>query len=440
MYERITFCVGEKKIEVENRVFDLGELTTECLNLPKDKYRSMRHLWEMAEKHIAAYERDRDLSEWHTLNALIKELDHLMGQHRLFRVLRKSGDTLSETERFLKAPDAESCTMTQKDHEIIQQILEYEDYLANPDDFGGSYEAVLRNVDTGEALPVSAPQRPIPPKPPEKTTALLILPGSIDAKWEYYVSFIRGHYAALLDVESFNNTMFRFIGQYISRLKKLDSENYAAALADFLYGDYADKLIASPHNRSGFFSAADPVQLWYVPRETRPGSNKYRIYEYYEVQNLQTLLKTDFYKAMGCGYVVRKCEYCGRYFLLKKGYKTKYCDQPNPEDPTHTCAQLGYSRLRKKEKAADDPKLQALHRCKGRIDKDYTRAIIDDEERETLLARARELYYQATQNPHVSVEILEESLASENLYAECGVIRDANPRGRPRKKPGSLSE
>ena len=55
MYERITFCVGEKKIEVENRVFDLGELTTECLNLPKDKiYKAeLIDVWNMTREVIA---------------------------------------------------------------------------------------------------------------------------------------------------------------------------------------------------------------------------------------------------------------------------------------------------------------------------------------------------------------------------------------------------
>lgn len=440
MYESIVFCVGENQIEIGNRTFDLGVLTTECLNLPKAEYRSMRHLWEMAERHISCYKRERDLGEWRLANVLLTELDQMMGEYRFFRILRKNNDLLSEADRFLRAPDAESCALTSRDHEIMQQIIEYEEYLENPEDYGGSYESFVNDPKTGEEIPVSVPQRPIPPKPPEKTTALLILPGPIDVKWGYYVRFVQGYYSALLDVESFNNTMFFFIREFLSPLKKLDRGNYAAALADFLYGDFAYKRIAGPLNGRGFFSAADPVMLRYVPRETYPGSGEYRIYDYYEVQYLQTLLKTDFYRALDCGYVVRKCEYCGRYFLLKKGYKTKYCDQPNPDDPTHTCAQLGYVRLRRKEKAADDPKLQALHRCKGRIDKDYARAIIDDEERERLLARARELYYQATQDPSITFEMLDTSLASKSLYHDCEVIRDTNPRGRPRKMPGSLSE
>ena len=38
------------------------------------------------------------------------------------------------------------------------------------------------------------------------------------------------------------------------------------------------------------------------------GSDEYQIYEYYEAYNLQTLLKMDFYRALGAGYVIRRCE------------------------------------------------------------------------------------------------------------------------------------
>ena len=68
----------------------------------------------------------------------------------------------------------------------------------------------------------------------------------------------------------------------------------------------------------GYFTANDPVILRHMPRETFEGSGEYKIYQYYEVESLQALLKMDFYKALEVGYIIRKCEYCGRYFLLKR--------------------------------------------------------------------------------------------------------------------------
>ena len=46
-------------------------------------------------------------------------------------------------------------------------------------------------------------------------------------------------------------------------------------------------------------------------------------FEYYETEHLQTLLKLDFYKGLEAGHLIRKCELCGRLFLLQKGYHTK---------------------------------------------------------------------------------------------------------------------
>ena len=67
-------------------------------------------------------------------------------------------------------------------------------------------------------------------------------------------------------------------------------------------------MIANPLNGGGLYSNADPVMLRFIPRETDPGSDEYQIYEYYEAYNLQTLLKMDFYRALGAGYVIRRCE------------------------------------------------------------------------------------------------------------------------------------
>ena len=203
---------------------------------------------------------------------------------------------------------------------------------------------------------------------------------------------------------------------------------------DFLNHPRADKFIANSFQNTGLYVNADQVTVRHIPRETVDGSGIYKIYEYYEVQTLQSLLKMDFYKSLEAGYVIRNCEYCGRYFLLKKGYHTKYCDAPSPNDPKHTCAQLGYHLNGIKDAVGDDPKAQSLRRCKLRIDKDFSLGIISDKDRERLYRKARDLYHAARVRPGVSNEEFEESLASENLYPLCHVERHAKKRGRPKSK------
>ena len=159
----------------------------------------------------------------------------------------------------------------------------------------------------------------------------------------------------------------------------------------------------------------------------------FKIYQCYEGYHLQTLLKADFYGALEAGYTIRRCEYCKRFFLCKDGRRTKYCDRPAPDDPTHTCAQLGYRFYRIKEAAGDDPRSQSLRRCRQRIDKDFTRGKISAEERERLYQKAKDLFHQAETRPGVSFDQFERSLVSENLYPLCGIQRKGKSRGRPKK-------
>lgn len=208
----------------------------------------------------------------------------------------------------------------------------------------------------------------------------------------------------------------------------------ASCSMEFFENPRREKLIANPVSGTGLYTSVDPVMLRHVPRETEEGSGEFKIYEYYEAELLQTLLKMDFYRALEAGRVIRRCEFCGRYFLLTKGYHTKYCDQPNPGNPRYTCAQLGYHLKGVKEAAGDDPKAQALRRCKMRIDKDYSRANIDDEQRDKLLRKTRDLFHAAHTAPGVSNEEFERQLASRNLYALCNVERYTNKRGRPKVK------
>ena len=252
-------------------------------------------------------------------------------------------------------------------------------------------------------------------------------------RWDFCRSVLLQYDMILSDIAAFNTTIHNFINGNLQYLKKLDAENYAAALYDFLFGDGCTKRIANPLTGTAVFTNADTVKVQYIPAETPGGL--YTIYEVYEAYNLQSILKTDFYKALQAGYVIRRCAYCGRYFLLTKAYHTKYCDMPAPNDPSHTCAQLGYHSNGIKELAGDNPKAQSLHRCHQRVDKDYYRGIISEEERDRLLRYADDLYYRATRKTGVSNEELEEQLSTRELYAACDVERVTAPKGRPKRKP-----
>lgn len=415
MFWGISFCVGNKTIEVNEQEFSLGELSAECLNITAGEYAAMREVSRQAVKNMNAYEASHDLTDWFHANEDMLQLDEMLRRYHLFRLLREDTSILSEAREFTQQYslfDETEWTFTEHDLRIMAQIEEYNNYLENPGEYGREYE---------------------PPVPPDRTRMCLICPGDIEAKWKVYRDFADRYVIVVSDIASFNTTIQNFIRVVLSKLEKMNANQYVAALYDFFSYERADKLIANPSRGSGFYFVVDTVELRHIPRETTPGSGEFRIYEYYEVKMLQALLKMDFYKALEAGYTIRKCSYCGRYFLLKDARHTKYCDRPSPSNPKYTCAQLGYHFRAIKETAGDNPRSQSLRRCLQRIDRDVSRGVITAEDKVVLYKKAKGLFHAAETEAGTSYETFEQMLQSKNLYPLCGVVRKSKPRGRPKR-------
>lgn len=381
MYGSIMFYVGKKTIVLNEHTYTLGELTADILNISPEEYRGMKEILLRAEGKMEQYRSTKELEYWEAANKEMQALDRKLRTHPLFRAIKQ-----------------EPCLI--KEARMMLDELQY----GRLDCFD----------DWEDEEPYDV--------------------GDLDYKWMAYERYCRAYHSILDDLASFNQTIRFFIRYYLSALKKLNPENYAAALYDYLNDPRAAmKMIANPIEGIGFYSVADPVMLRFVPRPVDYEEETYQIFEYYEATQLQTLLKVDFYKALSAGHVVRRCEYCGRYFLLTKGYHTKYCDKPNPQYPEFTCAQLGYRQTGLKEAAKDDPMKQALFRCYQRLNKDVSRKKITKEERDRLYALAVDLHFDARQDPNISFEEFEESLATENLCAICGIQRKNGQVGRPKK-------
>ena len=229
----------------------------------------------------------------------------------------------------------------------------------------------------------------------------------------------------------FRNAISHFIKAFIMPMKKLTGENLsnaAAVLNSELYLMYLperDDLGICPYHDG-------MVELKFETVASDPGTNEFQVLEKYTTESLLMLLTVDFYKALGVGHLIRQCEYCGRFFLLTKRLHTKYCDNPAPDNPKYTCAQMGYQKSRKKEQPEDDPKADSLRRCLNRITQDCSRGIIIPEERDLLKAKANELYHEAKIRSGVTYEEFETSVASKNLYPLCKVKRRSNPVGHPK--------
>ena len=435
MFSSIAFYIGDKVLGLNGQEYPLGELTAEVLNISPEEYHELQRIMGSALDGMARYEETHQMQDWFNANEEMILLHRALTRHRLFRLLQEEGEILSEartlTEQYSLFPGEETFVVGERDEEILHATEEYQSYLEHPEEYGGTERFSLRFGD--ERFVEDIPKPPIPPEPPEKTRALLIVPGSLAMKWNYYTTYCTNYGKALTDIASVCQTLRAFIRMGLSHLKELTPDNYVAALHTFLFHERSYKWIANPVEGTGFYTLMDDVRLHLIPRETTPDSGIFKVYEYYEADRLQTMLKPDFYKALEAGHLIRRCENCGRFFLLRKGYHTKYCDLPNPTNPKYTCAQLGYRLRGVKEEAEDSPLSQALYRCFQRLDKDCSRDNITTEERLRLREKAQELYHTARTKPGISYEAFNASLSAAELYPLCGVQRKSRPRGRPKR-------
>lgn len=417
MFDTISFCISEKTIEINGASFSLGELTTQVLNISNDEYEKMFQLAEAAFETMYKNKTPPAKEEWLSCNDKLLTLEQMMLQYRLLNLIKDKQQIIYEAQTYLAQMNLfenDKYEMCESEEELRRMELEYHEYINEWED--DSLQHDLPDYEHGKDIP----------------RELLIFPGDVQRKWDYYCGYCANYMRVLEDIGWFHDTIYNFIKYFLSHLKKLNSENYAAALNDFLYGELADKMVSNPLQNNGLYARSDKMQIEYIPRETYECSGEYKIYTYYQVNRLQAFLKTDFYEALKAGFIIRQCEYCGRCFLLKKAYHTKYCDNPSPDNPKYTCAQLGYRKRGIKEIIADNPKAQSLQRCLDRIEKDCTRKIITAEDKELLNKTVRDMYHCAVTQPGISNDEFEKSLATNVLYPKCGVIRKTKRRGRPK--------
>lgn len=136
--------------------------------------------------------------------------------------------------------------------------------------------------------------------------------------------------------------------------------------------------------------------------------------------------------ALNSGHNIRQCIVCKRYFLLKTGVHALYCEGVCPVAPQFTCRQFG--TMEEKELVKDIPKVRAKQTAFERIKKDQQRGAITKADARRAKDYVRDQLYDALRDKDFSLEDFERRIAPQALYSFCGIVRQAKPRGRPRKQ------
>lgn len=134
-----------------------------------------------------------------------------------------------------------------------------------------------------------------------------------------------------------------------------------------------------------------------------------------------SFILTDFFEGLHYGHHPRKCEICGRYFLMQSARRQKYCSYGiAPElyrGKKITCRKYA-AVLNRKEKAENDPIVSLYNRRCSAIRTECGRGTIKAEFAETAKRLAKEHKLRAQTDDRYAKEEYTKAMSREALYAE----------------------
>jgi len=145
-----------------------------------------------------------------------------------------------------------------------------------------------------------------------------------------------------------------FLDKYIHRESKFLQDNEIAEC----FIDYT-KNVAYKHDHKRVVSPSSMKMSHEVYR--RP-DGKEKLCEVYTFDGLGAFLYFDFFRGLNQSYIPKRCDNCGKYFLLEAGKYSNYCERPLERDPEKTCRDVG-ARKKYGDKCKTDPVWLAYNRA-----------------------------------------------------------------------------
>jgi len=133
------------------------------------------------------------------------------------------------------------------------------------------------------------------------------------------------------------------------------------------------------------------------------------------------LILTDFFEGLHYGHYPRRCEICGKYFLMQSARRQKYCTYGIAPElyRGHKISCRKYAAvLNRKEKAENDPIAAVYNRRCAAIRTECGRGTIKAEFAETAKRLAKEHKLRAQTDDRYAKEEYTKAMSREVLYAE----------------------
>lgn len=160
--------------------------------------------------------------------------------------------------------------------------------------------------------------------------------------YEMFAEMIFGWIRMVNDIATFLSYASAFVNLFLERLKYHNPEAYASAYYDFMTNRQVQLEIekAIPHGLP-LINQTHEVGLEFVTMTEQDESQSFCIAERFVFTNLFSFLQVDLYRGLMIGHAPKKCQNCGKYFLLEKGYHVSYCTNIAPGETTRTCRKVG---------------------------------------------------------------------------------------------------
>lgn len=133
------------------------------------------------------------------------------------------------------------------------------------------------------------------------------------------------------------------------------------------------------------------------------------------------LILTDFFEGLHYGHYPRRCEICGKYFLMQSARRQKYCSYgiaPELYRGNKISCRKYAAVLNRKEKAENDPIAAVYNRRCAAIRTECGRGTIKTEFAETAKRLAKEHKLRAQTDDKYAKEEYRKAMSREALYAE----------------------
>ena len=225
-------------------------------------------------------------------------------------------------------------------------------------------------------------------------------PSGYDSSLCSYASFVLSELRDMLDfysqLDSEISFYFRILTEFaesISSLKKYDEAHLLPIALEV------------------FVPLREEVRIEYVSRKKSNRSNTVTVARRMYFRDYASFITADFFEGLHCGHYPRKCEICGRYFLMISARNTRYCSGYANElyrGKKITCRNLA-ARRRKKEHPEDNPVIiRYTKRC----------SVIRAEEGRGKITKAFSAAEKALAKDHLQLAL------TDPVYADGQYIRD----------------